>query len=324
MKLSLVYDPTEVKLRELGYSQAYRDQWKALVAHFDEVQHITESCSADDLDGDVIIFYDPHSTHDITIDNISRHKSVKYTYLDDPHQYTIKGRHLKTGQIVRKIGGRERIERELERCVDYIICPYTESYYRHFKEFLDGRLESMHVWFPVSSDISRYSSSPPLVKRKHEVLANGALKHLPYFYGYEFRKWAFKQPEVTFVPHCKNDPSTQRGLEYPGLLRQYAGVLALCDEMVVPKYLEIPMAGCVCFAQYQRDYMAKMGFKDRIHCIYVNKVSFHDLIEEFKADVAAYQHIADAGRKLVEENWTARHFAEHIYKHAEGVINGSN
>ena len=173
----------------------------------------------------------------------------------------------------------------------------------------------MHVWFPVSSDIDRYSSVP-LKKRRPEVLANGAVNHLPFFTGYEFRKWAFRQPEVTYVPHCKDEPSVPRGLDYPKFLIKYAGALALCDTHTPPKYLEIPMAGCVCFAQYQKDY-ERMGFEDGVSCIYVTKENFSEKINDFKNNIKDYQKVADAGRKLIEENWTAQRFADFIYSHAE-------
>jgi hypothetical protein len=321
MKLSMVYDPKDTKLVDISYSQAYKDQFLALIERFDEVRHITESCSAEDIDGDVIIFYDPHSGHNIDIDGIGSHKSLKYTYMDDPHQYTIKGRHNKTKQIVTRLGPKDRLLRAIKkRGVDYIICPYTDSYHRHFGPILNGMAEKMHVWFPVCSNPDRYLSTP-LALRKPEVLANGAVKHLPGFRGYDTRRWAFKRPEVTFVPHCKNDSSTPRGLEYPKLLIEYAGALAICDTQIVPKYVEIPLAGCVCFATYQEDY-EKMGFRDGVSCVYVDKNNFEMRINDFKNNVGLYQDMADAGRKLILDNWTAKHFAEHIYNHAKGVIDG--
>jgi hypothetical protein len=113
------------------------------------------------------------------------------------------------------------------------------------------------------------------------------------------------------------NPSVPRGLDYPNLLIRYAGALALCDTHAPPKYVEIPMSGCVCFAQYQKDY-ERMGFKDLESCIYVTKENFKDVINDFKNNVEDYQCIADAGRKLIEENWTADKFADFIYNHANG------
>ena len=319
MKCSLVYSPTDSKLITVSYSQVYRDQWLALGKRFEQIQSITDDCSAEDIDGDVIIFYDPHSSHHIQIDGIEKHKAVKYEYMDDPHQFEVKGQHQVTGEDVHKLGTKGRIQRAKDRNIDYIICPYTESYFKCFSKLLDEP-EKKLVWFPPCPDIERYEPEP-LVKRKPEVLANGAVRHLPGFDGYELRKWAHKQPEVTYVEHCMFDKSTPRGFDYPDLLLSYAGALALCDTHVPPKYIEIPMAGCVCFAQKQPDY-DRMGFKDGENCFYVNKKNFKDTIEAFRHDVEQYQRVADAGRKLIEENWTADKFADFIYCHAKGKING--
>jgi hypothetical protein len=321
MKLSLVYDPKDTKLVDVSYSQAFKDQFLALIERFGDVQHITESCSADDIDGDVVIFYDPHSGHQIDIDGIGRHKSLKYSYMDDPHQYTIKGRHTKTKEMVYRLGPKDRLKRAEKRSIDYIICPYTESYYEHFGKILNGYAEKMHVWFPVCSNVDRYTSKP-LSSRKPEVLANGAIKHLPGFRGYDTRRWAFKRSEVSFVPHCKNEPSTPRGLGYPKLLLDYAGALAICDTHIVPKYVEIPLAGCVCFATYQEDY-DRMGFKDGVSCVFVDKENFSLRINDFKNNVELYQDMADMGRKLILDNWTAEKFADHIYSHAKEYIHGN-
>jgi hypothetical protein len=295
--------------------------WLALGQRFGEIQTVTDDCSAKDIDGDVIVFFDPHSTHHVKIDGIKNHKAVKYEYMDDPHQHGYSGCHQKTGVHVVKLNAIKRIARALRRTIDFIICPYTESYFKCFGKLLKGTAEKKLVWFPPCPDIDRYLPNSPLKDRKPEVLANGALVHLPKFTGYEFRKWAFAQPEVKYVQHCAGDSSTPRGVDYPSLLLGYAGALALCDTHAPPKYIEIPMAGCVCFAQYQEDYK-RMGFKDGENCFYVDKKNFKDTIEAFRHDVEQYQHVADAGRKLIEENWTAEKFADFIYTHALEHTNG--
>lgn len=321
MKLTIIYPKDDPKLDEDSYSQAYRDQFLSLCDRYENVQHVTESCSAEDLDGDVIIFYDIHSLHEIEIDGIKNHRALKYTYLDDPHQPGCFGRFRKTGVMLRKRGAYARLKREVDRGVRFIICPYRESYYKHFASYLGKQADKMLVWFPVSSDARRYKQKIPIVDRLHEVLANGSHHHLPQFKGYEFRKWAFKQDEIAYVPHCLYDDSMPRGLDYPKMLYDFAGALALCDTHVVPKYLEIPLAGCVCFAQYQEDY-EKMGFRNGESCIYVDKENFSERINDFKNNVELYQEMADRGRKIAE-NWTSDKFADFIYNHAKEHLNGS-
>lgn len=321
MKISMVYNPLDCKLSDANYSQTYRDMWLALGSRFEEIQTVTGDCSAKDIDGDIIVFFDPHSSHHIKIEGIENHPAPKYEYMDDPHQLAYHGCHQKTGALAIKLSAEKRIERALKRGIDFIICPYTESYFEHLGPFMDNAEERL-LWFPPCPDINRYSQLLPLIERKSEVLANGALVHLPKFYGYEFRKWAFGQPEVTYIQHTMGDPTTPRGADYPNLLLSFAGALALCDTHIPPKYVEIPMAGCVCFAQYQKDY-ERMGFKDGESCIYVDKKNFAKTIEDFKHNVSACQKIADAGRDLIENNWTSEHFADFIYEHAKLCKNNS-
>lgn len=316
MKISLIYNPKDPKLSEDSYSLSYRDQLFALIDRFDEVQHISQSCSAKDIDADVIIFYDPHSSYQIEIDGIESHRAIKYTYMDDPYQPRAKFKHVRSNQIFVKLGPKGRIERARKRGIDYIICPYTELYYKYFGRFLNGDVERMFLWFPVVSDIRRYAPITKLSERKPKVLANGAIHHLPHFKGYEFRKWAFSQPEVFYIAHCFANPQAPRGTKYARALLSFAGALALCDTHTPPKYTEIPMAGCVCFAQYQKDY-ERMGFKDSENCFIVTKKNFTDTITAFRHDVEQYQNVADAGRKLIEEKWTAEKFADFIYNHAQ-------
>ena len=283
----------------------------ALIARFEEVQFVTDECNAEDIDADVIIVYDPHSSHHIRIKGLAKHKAVKYTYFDDPYQHGCLAKHKPTGKIVIKYGAKDRMLRAKKRGIQFIICPYTESYYKHLEPY-NSDMEL--VWFPPCPNIGRFNN-PPLKDRKKEVLANGSTKGLFGFKGYEFRRWAFVQPEVTYVLHYIKNRITPAGLDYPKLLIQYAGALALCDTHIPPKYIEIPMAGCVCFAQYQKDY-ERMGFKDGENCIYINKKNFKKVVEDFKNNISDYQQMATKGRKLVEEKWTADHFADFIYDHS--------
>jgi len=111
-------------------------------------------------------------------------------------------------------------------------------------------------------------------------------------------------------------------LEYGKLLCSFAASLALCDWYVVPKYQEIPLAGCVCFAQYQMDY-AEMGFEDGENCFFVTKENYKDRAKAFLSstlDDEYYQDVATAGRELIESKWMAEHFAEALYRHAQNQI----
>ena len=311
MKLTIVYDPKCPKLTPEAYSQSYRDMFLALCDRF-ETNHITTDCSSEDIDADVIVFFDIHSSHHIKIDGIENHKAVKYEYFNDPWQGEFKGKY-NDGTVVYKLGSKERSKRALLRGINYIICPYTNLYYR----FIDIHLpDDMLVWFPIAPDIKRFKSRMTILSdRIPSVLLNGhTWPGVSGFKPYNFRRWAYKSDICEAVEHGITG-SAVVGETYPEYLSRYAGSAAFCDTHICPKYSEIPLAGCVCFAQYQYDY-EKMGFKDGESCFYVTKKNFKDTINAFKHDVTQYQSVADAGRKLVENNWTSKHFADFIYNHA--------
>lgn len=320
MKLCLVYDNRDAKLQETAYSQCYRRMLARIADDpaWEKVQHVTQSCSAQDLDADVVLFYDIHSTHEIQIDGIRQHRAVKYTYLDDPHQQDFTGKDG-NGRAIHKLGARHRIAREIKRGVRYILCPYRTSYYRFFAPYLGNEAERMLVWFPIAPDAAMYATGAARLKgRIGSLLGNGAV--VDQHGAYEFRKWCFRQPWVYHVKSCLYDATTPAGAQYPEFLSRFAGALACFQDNAVPKYLEIPLAGCVTFAQWHQDYY-DMGFRDFENCIYVDRVNFESRAKAFLQRPAAYQAIADAGRKLVTERFTADKFAAFLRRHAREYLN---
>lgn len=319
LKIALIYDPKDNKIAKESYSQTYRGQFLAL-KNLPSVIDITESCSAKDIDADVIMFYDVHSSHHIEIEGIANHPALKYEYFNDPHQLGVKGKYLDTGRRVHKLNTKERTQRALDRGVDFIICPFTEPYYHHIAPHLKGRADEMFVWFPPSPDIGLFHKRcVPLKDRIPKILGNGTTTLTKRERGYITRKWAHQQPYILFVPYCLDLGAkirARRGEEYPDFLSHFAASIAITDDHIVPKYLEIPLAGCVCFASEHQDYK-NMGFRDGENCYFVNKSNLKGKAEYFLANIEEHQKMADAGRKLIEENWTARHFAKFIYNHAE-------
>ncbi len=307
MKLSLIFNPSDKKLQKDSYSQTYRDMFIALVNRFDDVQYVTEPC---EIKGDVVIIYDVHSSYDI---DIKIDHPLVYSYMNDPHQGDFNGVY-KDGTPVKKLGAKARMKRATNRGVKYIICPYKNGYNEYLKQFSDGQ---ELVWFPVAP---RQRIKPTKLKdRKQEVLANGHLwKGTEGFRPYEFRRWAYYQDDVTHIPHCvyEDDPKAR---EYQEFLGSYSASLALCDTYVVPKYMEIPLCGCVLVAQDVGEFK-ELGFIDGVNCITVDSDNFHQNIN--KALNVNSQSIADAGYKLVSENYTAKHFANFIYNHAKEKLNG--
>jgi hypothetical protein len=283
--------------------------FNALIERFGDVQHITQDCNYKEIEGNIIIFYDIHSSHFINIEGIEKHGAIKYEYFNDPWQQEFTGTY-QNGLEVHKLSPQQRSERAKRRGVSFIICPYENLYYRFIYPHFGDKL----VWFPIAPSLERFKpvSGSPITQRIPKVLLSGNawLGELG-FKPYDFRRWAYKQPEPE-----KIEKDIPVGLEYPKFLSTYAGSLALCDTHICPKYSEIPMAGCVCFAQKLFDYH-KMGFEDGKNCIYVTKGDFSKKIKDFEANIEDYQVIADSGRQIMESKWTARHFADAIYNHQE-------
>jgi hypothetical protein len=309
MKLAIVYNFLDNKLRPETYSWIYKGMFDAIVKRFDIVCLINYDRPASEIDADVILFFDVNSNHEINISGIENHPALKLEYMSDPHQQEVYGVYSTTQTKVHKLGIKQRLDRALYRGIDYIICPVRDGYMRYFEPFLKDRAEKMLWYFPLAPDFP--SCGIPLVNRFQKILGNGAT----WDGGigcYEFRKWAFKQNTISVVNHFLLEKETPMGIDYHHLLEQYAGALALSEFYPVNKYFEMPMAGCLTFVQYHKEY-EELGFKDYKHCIYVNKGNFECRTKGFLLNMGEYQGIANAGRKLMEENYTAKHFADFIY-----------
>ena len=312
MKLCLVYNPKDSKFHSMAYCSIFKDMFFALIERFNCKKFVTGDYSAKDIDADIIFFFDPHATHHIEIGGIDKHPAVKIEYWNDIHQHEMKGVNNTTKQHFYKLGQKQRVDRAIKRNIDYIVSPVKYFFYEQLAKYFGDNTKKMLLYFPHAPNPSKVK---PFAERKKTVLANGAI-HGGWNNGYDFRAWAFEQLYVEFVKHWIFDKKTPAGNNYLDFVSEYAGALALCTPFPVPKYFEIPMAGCVTFAEYHKEY-EELGFKDNEHCIYVNKDNFENRIKAFLAEPESYQKIADAGRKLMEENYTAKHFADFIYNHVE-------
>ena len=230
-----------------------------------------------------------------------------------------------TEVYVKKLGAKTRTLRALGRGVDFIICPYSGLYYQYIAPYLGSDAEDMLFWFPPAPSHKRFKLRlRPLKQREHKILANGST------WGgedaYKFREWTYKQPETFFVKHTAKRQDVPKSGDYGNFLAKFAASIAACDTRIVPKYLEIPLAGCVCFAQDQEDYR-RMGFRDLKNCFFINQDNFKNRTNAFLNAVPGdvyYQKVAKEGRMLIEQKWTAECFADALYEHAiksKGVQN---
>jgi hypothetical protein len=314
LKLALCYNPKDHKLQDSAYSHTYKNQFFALKNRFD-TQDIVGNADMRTVNADVIIFYDIHSCYNQNLKFLDQHKAIKYEYFNDPHQtddcYVQRG----TRVGVKKLGAKKRVDRALDRGANFIICPQKNVYYSYLAPHLGYLADKMLVWFPTAPK-NMNEGLTPLVHRKQEVILSGHLwggegSFRPYATRYLFAK----MPEVSYVRHCILNPDIPQGADYQKFLSGYAAAIASCDTQVVPKYFEIPLAGCLCLAQFHEE-LYELGFRDFENIIYINKDNAKTIIHDIKSHLPDYQKIATAGRELVANNYTAQHFAEFIYQHA--------
>jgi len=308
MKLCIVYSPYDSKLHPKAYCSVFKDMLYALRDKFNCRCYVVGDCNAKDINADVIFFFDPHATHHVKIEGIEKHPAIKIEYWNDVQQEELRGIHKTTGVKVHKLGRDQRAERAKRRGTRYIVSATKEYFLRFFGDRFNNA-EDMLLHFPhapATKDVKPYPSREPV------VLGNGATWGSALG-GYEFRTWAHEQPYIKHVPHKIKDPNTPAGEDYISFLAEHMGALALCDNATVPKYYEIPAAGCVTFARHHQEY-EDFGFKDMESCVYVTRLNFKERVNDFLNNVQEYQPIADAGRKLFEDNYTAGHFADFIYE----------
>lgn len=315
MKLCLVYNPRDSKLRpEKVHASFFKDMFCALTDRFESYQVVMGHRDASSIDADVIFFFDPHSSHHVRIKGIEKHPALKIEYWNDLHQRDVRGRYMNTGEFVYKLGAEKRYVRASERGIDYIFTHSKSFFLEMFSGYFKDRTEKMVLDFPHAINLDYYEPVP-FENKLHEVLGNGAVNG-GWKDGYGFRRWAFQEPYISFVEHYNKDNNAPMGRKYLGFVSKYAGALALCTPFYVAKYIEIPAAGSVVFAEYHKDY-EDLGFKDYESCVYVDRGNFEERVRAFLNAPGEYEHIARAGYELVKNNYTARHFADKIYSAAE-------
>jgi hypothetical protein len=230
-------------------------------------------------------------------------------YWNDLHQEEFHGMYNLTKEKIHKLGAEQRSRRAQDRGIDYIVCPVKYFFYDKFEKYFGGQTEKILIHFPHAPNLDGFKPKE-YGTREPVVLGNGATWG-GYGGGYDFRDWAFKQPYVKFVKHYVEDKGTPMGKDYLEYLANHMAALALCTIFPVPKYIEMPAAGCLTFAEYHKEY-EELGFKDYEHCIYVNKESFEERVKEFLHDPLRFHSIAKRGDGLVKDNYTAQHFARKI------------
>lgn len=311
MKVAIVYDPKDGKLLESSYSACYKGMFESLLEMLGtDVVEIHDDCNANEIDADVILFWDVHSIHDIKIKNIDKHPAIKYEYMDDPHQPEYRMTEG-TGRKIHKPNAFQRMTRAKERGVSRIVCPYREGYLQYLSQYAwkDGLL----FWFPVAPKAEWFTDRHKTFdERKHGILANGATKAFSIC-AYEFRTWVYSQNDLGIckVPHGVKNPGTPTGDKYGNFLAKFKASFALHKCYPVPKYMEVPLAGCLPIMEWNIDAY-DLGFRHGQTCIYVDKMTLKPFIKRFKSNPKDFEMIARRAQRLVENKYTSVHFANYL------------
>ena len=313
MRVAFVWDKTERKLQSDHYSQSYRGMFTALRDKCDYIQDINEDCDAKDIDTDIVLFFDIHSSHHISIKGLEKHPSRRYEYLDDPHQIEHSGV-WQGGVPFHKLGPKQRMNRARERGVNFIVCPYKEEYLHYLYPY---SYPGCHVIsFPVVPAIGLFKNrNNSWSNRANEITCSGST--ISDNGEYDFRIWALDQL-AQLGPY--GNRQQMLGRDYPTFLALFKFGLAACT-MPVPKYFEIALAGCLPIMQWNINTF-EYGFRHGENCLFVSKNNFVDTVKYVIKNPNEFETIAHNAQKLVETQYTNVQFAESMLNHFKRHLHG--
>lgn len=151
---------------------------------------------------------------------------------------------------------------------------------------------------------------------KNKILSSGVLDTRWWFY--RFRAKVTEHSFVEYIPKKE-----YLGVEYWKLLTSYRAAIACMSYTSVLKYFEIPMCGCLMFAEVtQFNQIEEMGFEDMVNCVYINDVNYRQRFKEYMdtVDDPKWKKIADAGRNLVMERYTNEGQVAEFVKTLQGMV----
>ena len=138
---------------------------------------------------------------------------------------------------------------------------------------------------------------------KDSILSSGVLPGpMSWTWFYHFRWKCAQHPGVHHI--AKKD---FLGVDYWKLLTKYRAAIACMSLTSVLKYFEIPMCGCLMFAEVTKaNQIEDLGFKDGVNCVFIDRKTHKKRFEQYleTPDASVWKEIADAGRELVLRNYT--------------------
>jgi hypothetical protein len=162
-------------------------------------------------------------------------------------------------------------------------------------------------WIPLGFDLRFFEGRNKPLKERNGISISGATSCGNYPF-YDFRKWVYS--------NFKLNTCNVFGINYWKWLTQWVASLALDDRSAVAKYFEIAAAGCIPLIQWNRDSF-DLGFRNFENCLVVDKTNIRQTLDIVLKRPDEFQWIADNAKKLIENNYTIKHFIERINKVAD-------
>lgn len=182
-------------------------------------------------------------------------------------------------------------------------------------DFLDKDIPYQR--FILGIDEQTYKCETPWQERiKDKILSSGVLDDRWWFY--RFRKKVTGHTYVEYVPKKEF-----LGVDYWKLLNRYRAAIACMSYTSVLKYFEIPMCGCLMFAEVTSyNQIAEMGFEDGVNCIYINDLNYKQRFAEYMdtIDDPKWKQIAENGKKLVMERYTNEREVARFVETVQGMV----
>jgi hypothetical protein len=136
--------------------------------------------------------------------------------------------------------------------------------------------------------------------------------------AYSTRSWCKQHSFVQDTSWSRGNPAAGVGKAFFDTIRKWDAAIAATStkkpwRYMVAKYVEIPAAGALLFAQIGED-LPLLGFKDGVNCIVFTQQNFVDKARYYLAHPDRYLEIRKAGRDLVKERHTIRTRMETLRK----------
>jgi len=152
--------------------------------------------------------------------------------------------------------------------------------------------------------------------RKKTILSSGVLSDKWWFY-----RFRTQLAGTRYVEHVPKQEFL--GVDYWKLLTKYRAAIACMSFTSVLKYFEIPMCGCLMFAEVtELNQIEEMGWKDGENCIYIDSQNYAERFEEFLDNPGEpkWKKIAGKGRQLVLDNYTNEKEVKRFVEYVENMV----